>query len=357
MRLYVRRAIGLLALTALAIVFFTGDRDNRLYPVLIGGRAGYINAKGTVKINPAYEEAQYFSQGLAGVAIKGGCGFIDKKGDVVVPLKYRNVKPFSEGFAAVATEDAAYGNLWGYINQSGKVMISPEYRLAGSFSDGMAFVQKISGKDNVVPGYITRKGDFTPLPEGMEKGWEFSEGLAYVRGASTGGFIGKNGKFRTRHDFYDGVKFQERLASVADQPGKYGFINRTGAFAIAPRYDYALDFNGGIAPVRKNNRFGYIDLKGEYAVPPRFDFADSFTDEDVARVAVNGKYGFIDRKGKVVVQPTFDWIGLCEDGFWPFSKAGTEGYIDKKGTVIWSGPETASKKSLWGLWDSHRAMQ
>lgn len=48
--------------------------------------------------------------------------------------------------------------------------------------------------------------------------------------------------------------------------GECGYIDKTGREVIAPKYDDAISFQDGLAPVKLNRRWGYIDKTGK-----RFD--------------------------------------------------------------------------------------
>jgi hypothetical protein len=54
-----------------------------LAPVCLGGKWGYISAEGNLAINPQYEEAGLFAGGLAHVRAIGKYGLIDKEGKYV----------------------------------------------------------------------------------------------------------------------------------------------------------------------------------------------------------------------------------------------------------------------------------
>lgn len=46
--------------------------------------------------------------------------------------------------------------------------------------------------------------------------------------------------------------------------GKYGYIDTTGKIVVPPQWDYAQDFQDGIAMVMQGNKQGYIDKTGKY---------------------------------------------------------------------------------------------
>ena len=45
---------------------------------------------------------------------------------------------------------------------------------------------------------------------------------------------------------------------------------------IDPRFDKALDFYGGLAPVNDGKKWGYVDNTGKMAIPAEFDDALPF---------------------------------------------------------------------------------
>jgi hypothetical protein len=54
-----------------------------LFPVVVGGRWGYVNKSGEIVINPQFDRAEAFTQGLAPVRI-GRWGYVDNSGKVVI---------------------------------------------------------------------------------------------------------------------------------------------------------------------------------------------------------------------------------------------------------------------------------
>ena len=98
------------------------------------------NAKtGTIVINPQFEYARSFSEGLAAVFIGGKCGFIDKTGRIVINPQFGEAKRFTDGLAAVRIGDDTTGK-WGFIDKTGHYVINPQFDYARSFSEGLAAV-------------------------------------------------------------------------------------------------------------------------------------------------------------------------------------------------------------------------
>jgi hypothetical protein len=130
------------------------NADLSLIPVRFNGKYGYINPKGEYVINPQFEWADFFSEGLAPVRIDGKHGFIDKKGQIAINPQFEWVDFFSEGLAPVKI-----GDKWGFIDKKGKIVINPLFEWADPFSEGLASVM-IGDKW----GFIDKKGKIVINP-------------------------------------------------------------------------------------------------------------------------------------------------------------------------------------------------
>ena len=141
--------------------FFLGVKyfSEGLSPAKIDGNWGYINQVGEIVIEPQFDDAGHFSEGLgrwpaveglAGVRIGYKWGYINREGEF-----FSNEVSFSEGLARVRI-----GNKWGYINQISEIVIKPQFDDAGDFSEGLSPV-KIGGKY----GYINQIGEIVIKPQ------------------------------------------------------------------------------------------------------------------------------------------------------------------------------------------------
>lgn len=93
--------------------------------------AGFIDKSGTYVIPPRYEDAESFSNGLAGVAVgKGRWGYANRQGELVTPAHFNEVRPAAKEFAIVhygGTKQTALdapvwweGGRWLMIDRSGR---------------------------------------------------------------------------------------------------------------------------------------------------------------------------------------------------------------------------------------------
>ena len=98
---------------------------------------GFIDKSGNVVVPIVYDDAVFFSEGLARVEKNGKWWFIDKDGKIVIPIGYYYAWSFSEGLAEVR-KDGKYG----FIDKRGKVVVPIDYDLVMSFNEGLAMVKR-----------------------------------------------------------------------------------------------------------------------------------------------------------------------------------------------------------------------
>jgi lysophospholipase L1-like esterase len=115
--------------------------------------------------------------------VGGKWGFIDPTGAMVIQPQYDDAWWFSEGLAPVRV-----GLKWGYVDTKGELKIAPAYDAAFAFSEGLAVVRNGS-KDS----YIDKKGK-APFPTAYDHAWQFIDGRAQIGDAGKRGLIDRAGK-------------------------------------------------------------------------------------------------------------------------------------------------------------------
>lgn len=111
--------------------------EDGLYKFYRHGKFGYKDEQGKIVIEPTYDEAFNFKEGLACVELGEQVGFINKSGEVVIPIIYDTACSFSEGLASVTKDEKC-----GYIDKEGNVVFEFIYEAATSFENGISLVKK-----------------------------------------------------------------------------------------------------------------------------------------------------------------------------------------------------------------------
>ena len=277
-------------------------------------------------------------------------GYIDKSGEWVIEPEYDDACVFSDGLGLVRSEDKGVG----FVNAQGELVMSG-YTGATSFSEGVAFVwgkpddEKNGIKHNDRYAAIDKNGAWAlnSAKSSTETdrycyNWPvfFREGLGYA-GIEDGEAIyidnkgnkvlsvssGKNGvSIASAGPFYDGyatVKLWGNNSWNADDGSEaYGLIDKTGALVKEPTtnsdqwetyvhlWDGINRLGDGMVAVEDSvtGLWGYVDAKtGEWKIQPLFSDAEPFADGMAyAKDFATGDWGFIDDSGTWTAVPRLE---------------------------------------------------
>lgn len=341
------------------------DRDLSRIPYQSGGKWGYIDRKGKIHINPQFQEANVFSEGLALVQSSNDqYGFINKEGKYVINAQYKSATCFSEGLACVVAVNGRpqfidtkgnvkftvnpgdecgvfregmcavrVGEKWGYMDRSGEMKITPQFYAATPFHEGFAAIATKADKDSeVLWGFVDKNGQIVINCQFQLSGnlTLFSEGLAAVSDGDNSGYINLKGEYEINPQFKAATAFSEGYAAIL-QGRDAGYIDKKGQIVINPQFSEASNFHGSLAAVEDSgDKCGYIDKKGNYVINPQFDRATQFYD-DIAFVRQGGKWGIIDKKGKYLVNPQFKDI-VVEFDEWRYETVESD-YLDVEALI------------------------
>jgi len=158
-------------------------QKRELYPALKNDKYGYINKKGQVVIEPKFQDAKEFKNGVARVKLNDRWGFINKSGDFVISAKFDAAEDFDSKQAGVLIDwkyyridlrgriveqdikyfegfaKAKFENKWGFIDTSRNFIIEPQFEEGKNFSDGLVAV-----KVQIKFGYINTQGKIVIKP-------------------------------------------------------------------------------------------------------------------------------------------------------------------------------------------------
>jgi len=284
---------------------------------------GYIDKTGAWIIPPRFRHATDFSEDLAAVEDKNGrWGYIRKDGSWAIEPRFGSAQPFHEGRAA-AEEGEGYRGPWGYIDASGAWIVLPRYRHSPGFlygrSDFERGVALVDMGDGLTYELIDRDGR---VIKKLSSSWiRRGDGLLLARighsdecsraGGDVSSYLNERGESAFDGRFCAAREFSDGLAA-AWKDGKYGFIDKSGAWAIPAQYDVAGDFSEGVANVKPDAHkkcWQYIDQTGRVVIPCVGDgraqtFVNGLAAIDVdspkGYLAPGAKWGWIDHSGRLV---------------------------------------------------------
>lgn len=363
------------------------------YKYCQGGKWGFIDINGKWMLEPRYESALDYQQGIARVRVDGkwgavnssyefavkpefdfieylyaeggktlltvgltqdGIGFMDEKGELVILPQFKEAGEFHEGLVRIREN-----GLWGYADKNGQVVISPQFREACDFHEGRARVRDrrywgyIDTQGNqITPQKYLRAGDFHHglawVQDGKFFGYigvqgemliepEFSEAddfigeIASVKKKSGYGMVDNRGRWKVPARFYRIFPFQDSVAVVQDK-GDFGLVNGAGDYIVKPAYREIGAFNEGLAPVRDRLQFGYIGSDGSIRIGFQFPRAEPFSC-GLAAVFVNGKWGFIDTTGALTISNEYSKVGNFKEDRAAVRQGDNWGFLDVNGRL------------------------
>jgi len=276
---------------------FAQDTVQKLLPVKVNGKWGFIDIVGKLIVSPQFENAEEFSEGFAPIQITGKWGYIDFAGKVVIAQQFDYAGKFSEGFAVIQKDDH-----YGYINKTGKIIIPAKFISAEDFENGIADVMiEVKNQPNPKHSYIDKTGK--PITD-FDVVTLCSERMILVRKEHKKGFIDSTGNLVIPLQFDDAHSFKDGLAVVKEN-SKWGCIDKTGKYIVPAKFDFVKDeFSEGMIGVQVTGKWGFCDMNGEIKIAAEYNDVGSFS-EGLASVVMNGKSGYIDRTGKIVVELSY----------------------------------------------------
>ena len=150
---------------------FTFFDNNELNIISIEGKYGYMDNDGEIVIQPTFDSADEFVNGVAKVGMENKDGemkyaLIDTDGEYLVTLgTYESIGYFNAGLAVVSKKIDKENIRYGYIDTDGEEVIPCDLYRAGKMSDdGYAYVIT-AAKEHAV---IDTDGDTVLVIEGVE---------------------------------------------------------------------------------------------------------------------------------------------------------------------------------------------
>lgn len=235
-----------------------------------GGKWGYVDTDGKIRIDGKFDAAHDFSEELAAVKMGNLWGYINSKGDFAIPLSLEQADNFAGGRAKVRKKGYV-----GFINHKGGEVIKCQFDEIGNFENGEAYAV-YKGKKGIIDGNgspllelkydeITPFNDYLLLLK-IDRGYGLASintkqeilSCDYLVPGYPGQYTDSEGN---GYIFFKGY----------ESNSKYGLMKETGEIIFKPKYD---DHSGigstNLVCVWLNGELGYINLSGEEIIPVKY---------------------------------------------------------------------------------------
>jgi hypothetical protein len=363
-----RKRAGLLLVLCCSITAVGVAQD--LVPVRIHGSDGYIDELGHVRIEPQYESAWPFSEGIAMVQSRGSWIYINEDGQPISTDRYdfdSGSLPVDNPFFKESRAIVTVGLKYGVIDATGRMVVPPKYDVLYAYREGLA---KFIVFDGWKQGFIDVNGNVVIPPVFDSISWNrldqgFSEGLVPFGDGGKFGFMDTSGTIRIPALYEDVGSFSGGYVAAKRQ-GKWGILDALGNTQINFVYDGIQPFGDGMFAAHKGSESFVLDRKGQRVPTPpiqmlwpeggfliyesgdKFGFMDyslkvltapiskrlSAVSNGFAVVEKSGVFGLIDRTGKLVLPYKYDSIQIASPRMFLVRSPGFSGYVDPSGRVV-----------------------
>lgn len=218
-----------------------------------------INTKGEILFSlPDANEVRCYVDNLAAFSKinkegKKLWGFINEDGKIVIEPQFEDAHFFSEGLCPVSNSE----NKWGYIKENGKLVINFQFDFATPFTNGKA---KVKSKDFY--GLIETSGNFIIKPI-YDDVYPDGDLIAFAKDKKYG-WLEVSGKTHINPQFDMIRLFNNNKRTSVQIDDKWGIIDNNGNYIVKPQYDEAMQINDKIGYVKTNNKYRLIDSEGNF---------------------------------------------------------------------------------------------
>jgi len=336
---------------------YASKYENGLVYVNIGKKYGYVNRNGVEVIPVIYDQVGYREKniGLVWVYINSKYGYVDTTNKEVIPIKYSWLDSEFKNGVAKASIDQKYG----LINRAGEEIVPIIYDridLIWYYSDLKSIIVEKDSKYGMIDinNKILLEIKYDWINYESEVNWAI---------------VSMNNK-KTAYDYsgnkildfeFDMIKSDllTRRACIRVN-NKWMLMDKEGNKLTEAIYDEMGDRNTGTFSANGNTgffavgmksgskyKYGFIDMNGKEVTEIKYDYCDDLKNS-YAIVVLNGKYGLVDNTGKEIIKPeTYDHLNSYSDGLvavnlggkWnkeiePDFEGGKWGFIDLAGKVV-----------------------
>lgn len=212
---------------------YAGDYADGCARVMLGGKYGYIDIDGVYVSEPQWDYASDFLSGFGmvftgtlnkyGSPEEGLYGYVAADGRVIEP-QWEEAVPFHEGLAPVLEK-----HKWGYIDGSGETVIACEWDYAYYFSSGIGVTFNGNLSDSRLPEQgvfymLDNEGNITGMITGKDKP-DFLNGLASMKQDGRWGAIDYTGNIVIEPQWDSKLYFDENGYALAQLDGQWHILS------------------------------------------------------------------------------------------------------------------------------------
>ena len=321
------KQIMVLCILILSLNSIAQTIDYSLIPYRKADKWGYADANKNIVITPKYNDAQWFSEGLAAVKVVNKWGYINKQGKLVIPAKFTVAKSFRKGYMPRANKTGGDSILFagasatanGYercITSKGIILIKCPAINENSVIENRIPVQTKTIQKNY--SIANNNGLFDKVIDDYKIAGSDETYYIAQKNEKYGVF---NSKFETIIPFeYSSVKqitSNNNLYLQVQKDGMYGIVNANGMVDINTDYS-------SMTLVKGENNMDYVIIKkdGKTYVKDILNndiissgFADIVYDSNGGFVVTddNNKRGFYFSDKKIII-PKYSDVRIVNKG-------------------------------------------
>lgn len=333
-----------------------------------GGKAGYLNLRTKASTGIVFDDVKedlervLFADAPEPVQLGGKWGFVDPTGKLVIPAKFDGASSFgADGLAVVDVIPAAgVPRRQGLIDKAGAFVVLPKYEAVGHYVADLASFS-VDGRW----GKIDRQGREVIPPRFKSLGAFAGNGLApaslngeFSDPATLYGYVDRSGRFAIAESykwagsfdptpFDGGMEAPEGLARVVLSSGETAYIDSGGKVVTrfpARMYAYGISPNGLVRfQDTITAKYGFADRSGAIVIPARFGQVGAFDRNGLASATLGGKAGYIRADGSWAFEPRFSFVSAFDEhGQAQADENGKAVLIDGSGRTVATLPDGTS---------------
>lgn len=321
MKKFLRITLSILSIILITSCTYEEEMDienPKLYPayILESNKElwGYIDEEGEFLVEPEYNTANDFSEGLALVEKDGLFGVLDSEGKEILKTEFTNINKIENGYMTAFKDDSVM-----IFNYSGEELkLDKEYRNIGVYSDGLFGVLTMDKEENFKFGYIDDLGNEIIKPK-YSLAYPFRLSRAIVKEDDLFKVIDKKDKEFKILEFTDIKPSRSKDYYIYSSTGdNFGLLDKDGDILIQDKYSAIVDVQEDLVVVGEldgqTESFGLLNVRGEKILDPKYNDIKLLGEgyiavSDEVGLAEKNIYSILDEKLKKISEDKFYNIG------------------------------------------------